>query len=249
MPESETSKRTSTRPQQVRRWTLLDLQKSQGGDEPARLPMNQESVTTFDGIIKSMRSLALDALYTLQVDIRCGIIHMMARLLTAPYSLPYSTNTPDPTVLSLNSDLLSSDDALSTYLPSEEHRFLTTGLAALLDTLLVTDASRIKAMDANGCGRMQLNILVLQQNLKVIEGDVSLARSSHFFELFAEGADAIVARVKETGGKGLDFSLEEFKVLVELCHSEGLQSSQRESSVQAKKSLAEHLRQLEECMS
>lgn len=195
-----------------------------------------------------MRSMALDALFTLQVDIRCGIAHMTARMLDAPYLLPYPTNNPNPEALALNSDLLSSDDALHTYLSLEEHSFMTKGLAALLDTLLVANASRIRSMDANGCGRMQLNILVLQQNLKAIEGDVSLFRSSHFFELFVEGADAIVARAKEAGGN-FDFSLEECKILVDLCHSEGLQSTQRESSVQAKKNLADHHRQLEDCMS
>ncbi|KAL8874208.1 MAG: hypothetical protein Q9174_000436 [Haloplaca sp. 1 TL-2023] len=249
IPEAQTYQRTSARPQQVRRWTLLDLQKTQSNDEPVHLPMTQESATRFDGIIKSMRSLALDALYTLQVDIRCGVIHMTTRLLNAPYLLPYPPNNPDPTVMSLNSDLLSSDDTLSTYLPVEEHRFLTTGLAQLIDLLLVADASRIKTMDLNGCGRMQLNILVLQQNLKAIEGDVSLSRSSHYFDLFAEGADAIVDMIKKEGAKNVDFSFEEMKHLVELCHSEGLQSAQREASVQAKKRMAEHFQLLKEYMS
>ncbi|KAL8736828.1 MAG: hypothetical protein Q9181_002292 [Wetmoreana brouardii] len=245
---SEFLKRTSTRPQQVRRWTLLDLNRPYNDGEAVHLPMDQELATTFNGIITSMRSLALDALFTLQVDIRCGIAHMMMKMLDAPYLISYPTNNPDSKVLDLNLDLVNFDDALSTYLSLEEHRFITSGLATFVDTLLVAHASRIKAMDVNGCGRMQLNILVLQQNLKGVEGDVSLSRSSHFFELFAEGADSIVARVKETGGKDSGFTLEEWKVLVELCHSEGLQSAQRETSVQARRRLTEHLRQLEEYM-
>ncbi|KAL9583743.1 MAG: hypothetical protein Q9212_002530 [Teloschistes hypoglaucus] len=248
VPQSESYKRTSSRPQQTRRWTLLELSKSTSNDAAVQLPLNQEAATTFDGIVGSMRSMALDALFTLQVDMRCGVAHMAARMLDAPYLLPYPTNNPNPEVLTLNSDLLSSDDALHTYLSEDEHRFMMNGLAALLDQLLVTNASRIRSMDVNGCGRMQLNILVLQQNLKAIEGDVSLPRSSHFFEIFVEGADTIVARAKKAGGK-VEFSLDECKVLVELCHSEGLQSTQRELSVQAKKNLANHHRQLEEYMS
>ncbi|KAL8782539.1 MAG: hypothetical protein Q9213_005304 [Squamulea squamosa] len=244
-PQLQAPKRTS-RPQPARRWTLLDLDKPHNKDEPIYLPMNQESAATFDGVIRSMRSLALDALFTLQVDIRCGIAHMLGQLLDAPYSLPYPTNNPDPSVLSLNSDLLSFDDTLSTYLHPKEHRFITTGLAALVDSLLVTQASHIQRMDANGCGRMQLNILVLQQNLKSIEGEVLLSRSAHYFELFTEGADAIIARAKESGAKELDFNLEELKALVELCHSEVLQSNQREPSIQARKKLTEHICQLEE---
>lgn len=208
--------------------------------------MTAESVATFDVVIASMRSLALDALFTLQVDIRCGIAHMLGRLYDAPYSLPYPTNNPDPNVLSLNSDLLSFDDTLSSYLDDKEHRFITGGLATLMDSLLVTHAGDIGCMDSNGCGRMQLNILVLQQNLKAIEGGVQLSRSADYFELFAEGADAVVQRAQQTGAKEADFSIEEFKSLVELCHSEALRSQQRESSMQARKKLTEHLRQLDE---
>lgn len=241
-PQSQSAKRTSTRPQQVRRWTLLDLSKPRSEDELTCLRMNAESAATFDGIVTSMRSMALDALFTLQVDIRCGIAHMIGQMLNAPYSLPYATNNPDPSVLSLNADLVSFDDALSSHLPSKERRFITAGLAALVDTLVVTNASQIKLMNANGCGRVQLNILVLQQNLKAIEGDVSLSRSAHYFELFSEGPEAIVAR----GAKDPDFSLEERKSLLELCHSEALHSTQRESSMQARKQLTEQLRQLDE---
>lgn len=192
-----------------------------------------------------MRALALDALFTLQVDIRCGIAHMIAQMLQAPYSLEYPTNNPDPGVLSLNSDLLSFNDTVLTCLPPREHRFITGGLTAWMDALLVSGAARIVSMNANGCGRMQLNILVLQQNLKAIEGDISLSRSARFFELFAQGEDAVIAKARETGWKDMDFSLEELKALLELCHSESLQSPQRESSVQARKRLEEHLRQLE----
>ncbi|KAL8890966.1 MAG: hypothetical protein Q9215_001967 [Flavoplaca cf. flavocitrina] len=244
--QSQAPESISTRPRQVRRWTLLDLNKPHSGDEPIHLPMTAESAATFDVVIASMRSLALDALFTLQVDIRCGIAHMLGRLYNAPYSLPYPTNNPDPNVLSLNSDLLSFDDTLSSYLDDKEHRFITDGLARLMDSLLVTHAGDIGCMDSNGCGRMQLNILVLQQNLKAIEGGVQLSRSADYFELFAEGADAVVERAQQSGAKEADFSIEEFKSLVELCHSEALQSQQRESSVQARKKLTEHLRQLDE---
>ncbi|KAL8836867.1 MAG: hypothetical protein Q9170_002758 [Blastenia crenularia] len=246
VPEAKVSKRGSTRPQQTRRWTLLGLNKPASDKEPLHLPMTHEAAATFDGIVTSIRDLALDALFTLQVDIRCGVAHMTAQMLKTPYLLSYPTNNPDSNVLSLNSDLLSFDDALSAYLPSAEHRFITAGLGAFVDTFLVAHASLIPSMNANGCGRMQLNILVLQQNLKSIEGDVSLSRSAHFFELFMEGAEAFVARAKMSDPKDYDFTLEERKALVELCHSEGLQSAQRESSAQARKRLTELLKQLED---
>ncbi|KAL9021031.1 MAG: hypothetical protein Q9185_001699 [Variospora sp. 1 TL-2023] len=243
--ESQSTERASTRPQQIRRWTVLELKKPHTDEEPIHLPLNQEAAATLDGIVQSMRALAIDALFTLQVDIRCGIAHMIAQMLKAPYSLEYPTNNPDPGVLSLNSDLLSFNDTVLTCLPPREHRFITGGLTAWTDALLVSGAARIVLMNANGCGRMQLNILVLQQNLKAIEGDISLSRSARFFELFAQGEDVVVAKARETRWKDMDFSLEELKALLELCHSESLQSPQRESSVQARKRLEEHLRQLE----
>ncbi|KAL8803599.1 MAG: hypothetical protein Q9182_003104 [Xanthomendoza sp. 2 TL-2023] len=240
-PQPQSSQRTSTRPQQGRRWTLLDLDKPHRKDEPTHLPLNPESAATFDGIVSSIRGTALDALFTLHVDIRCGVAHMIGQMLQASYSLSYPTNNPDATVLSLNSDLLSFDETLSSYLPSKEHRFVTGGLAALIDGLLVANASQIKCMDGHGNGRMQLNILVLQQNLKAIEGEVSLSRSAHFFELFSEGPEAVIAR----GAEETDFSVEERKSLLELCHSMALHSTQRESSMQARRKLEEHLRQLD----
>ncbi len=76
-------------------------------------------------------------------------------------------------------------------------RFITTGLGLLVDTLLVTNASSIKAMNSAGCQRMQLNLLVLQQNLKNIEPDVVLRRSAQYFDLFLAGPDQIIEKAKE----------------------------------------------------
>ena len=204
--------------------------------------------SAFDGIISSFRDLATTILYTLHTDIRCGVIHMITRVLHAHYLLDQPANDPDPSVLALNADLVSFDDKIIAYLPDEEHRFITRGLALLLDQLLVTKACQIAAMNLNGCGRMQLNILVLQQNLKTIEDDVRLARSAEYFELFHEGADAIVAFAGASGDKELEFTLEEVKVLVKLCYSEGLQSQQREVAMQAKKGLDDDEYQLTERM-
>jgi exocyst complex component 4 len=194
------------------------------------------------------QGLATTALITLHVDIRCGLIHMISRVLKAPYLLDQAVNEPDPNILALNADLLSFDDNLTIFLPDKEYSFITTGLGLLLDTLLVGNASRIPVMNLNGCQRMQLNILVLQQNLKSVESGVNMTRSAQFFDYFAQGANAIIEKAKATGGKDLGFSMEEFKVLVELCYSEALQSSQRDVAAQAKRALGDHLLQLSESM-
>lgn len=241
--------------------------------------------------------LATTALLTLQLDIRAGIIHMLTRTLSIPYLLPHPATDPDPSILTLNSDLLNLDNTLTTHLPSAEHTFIMTGLTKLVDTFLVRNAGKVVAMNLNGCGRMQLNILVLQQNLKAVEtrGEVALSRSAAFFDLFLEGAEGVVGRAKlaaqrgaanrngdvslEKGSEGEGravggrvgkdgggedrnkgdgdnatptspelsfFSLEEMKVLLALCYSEGLRSDKREVVVHAKRGLNEHMLALSE---
>ena len=202
----------------------------------------------FDGIVGSFRELAMTVLCTLHIDIRCGIMHMIERSLHGQYVLEQPTNDADPGVLSLNSDLVSFDENITGYLREREHTFITTGLGLLLDQLLVTNASHIRSMNMNGCARMQLNILVLQQNLKNIEKDVELKRSAQFFGLFTEGPNTITSKAKETHGKDLGYSYEELKVLVELCYSEGINSPRREVAVAAKRALSDDLLALSEHM-
>jgi len=251
-PDQNQPNRDSFKPPPPPRWTLFATPTplSSTSNTPIHLVLTPETAPAFDGILASFRSLATTALLTLHLDIRCGIIHMLTRTLAAPYLLSQPAQDPDPSILALNADLLAFDDNLTTYLPSAEHAFTTTGLASLSDTYLVRCASRIPAMNAYGCARIQLNILVLQQNLKAIEPASALPRSTHFFNLFAEGADAIVARAKESldKGEGLGFDLEEMKVLVELCYSEGVRSEVREESVRAKRREGESLLGLSECM-
>ncbi|MCJ1394198.1 Exocyst complex component 4 [Xylographa bjoerkii] len=231
-----------------RRWTLVNAANMQDGDQPVYLPMTKETVGPFDEILARYRVLATTALLTLHVDIRCGMIHMISRVLKAPYFLDQPGNEPDPSILALNADLLSFDDNLTVHLPNKEYKFITSGLGLLLDTILVTNASQITVMNLNGCERMQLNILVLQQNLKSIESEVALTRSAVFFDYFIQGAESIIDRAKATGGKDMGFSLEEIKVLVELCYSEALQSQHRDIAAQARKALSDHLLQLSESM-
>ncbi|KAI9875177.1 MAG: hypothetical protein M1830_008789 [Pleopsidium flavum] len=231
---------------QSRRWTLLYATRLRDSSLPVYLPMTPDTAVAFDGIVSSFQELAMTVLFTLHIDIRCGIIHMIERCLHGNYQLEQPANDADGNVLALNADLVSFDENITSYLRERARDFITTGLGFLLDQLLVTNASHINTMNLNGCGRMQLNILVLQQNLKNIEDDVALARSAQFFDFFTEGPDAIIARAKETGGKDLGFSYEELKLLVELCYSEGLKSSNREVATTAKRALNDHLLALSE---
>jgi exocyst complex component 4 len=120
-----------------------------------------------------------------------------------------------------------------------------TGLSILLDDLLLHFAPKIPVMNPNGCGRLQLNILVLQQNLKNVEPAALLSRSATYYDLCFEGPEAIVSAAREKG-KELGFTYEEMKTLLELSYSEGVQSERREVAVQAKRSLDENVLALSE---
>ena len=238
-----------------RQWSLLDSTRVKDNNSPVYLPMTQETVEAFDSILSSIRTLGTIALLTLHIDIRLGIIHMLNRTLHAPYLLAQPAQDPDPSVLSLNADLLSFADTLTTHLTSPAQSFITSGLAQLIDTVLVSNASHIgSGMNEHGCGRMQLNILVLSQNLKSIETSsqdhsIELERSARFYDLFMEGADAIVEKARDKGGEGLEgFDLEELKALVELWYKEGTESGAREVQVKSRRELGDKLLVLSECL-
>jgi exocyst complex component 4 len=196
-------------------------------------------------------------LLTLHLEVRCQIIQSLSVALspeTAPYLLEQVVNDPDPRILALNADLISYDETAARLLRDKEIYFVRTGLGLLIDTFLVTNAGVVKAMNANGCGRMQLNILVLQQNLKNIEQDVGLQRAARYYDLFTEGPEAVVKKAKE-GKEGAaakrgreSFNYDELKTLVELCFSEQLADPERGVSVVAKREMGEYLLQLSEYM-
>lgn len=189
------------------------------------------------------------------MEIRCQIVRSLTIALSpesAPYLLEQVVNDPDPQILSLNADLVSYDETVTTFLREKEISFIRTGLGLLIDTFLVTNAAMVKAMNAHGCGRMKLNILVLQQNLKNIEANMNLDRAGKFFDLFTAGPDATIKHAKEEKESGTEgkemFSYEELKMLVELCYSEQLASPERGISTVAKRGMGEHLLQLSEYM-
>jgi exocyst complex component 4 len=211
--------------------------------------------------VSSYQELAGTVLLGLHMEIRMQIIQALSVALsptTAPYLLEQVVNDPDPRILALNADLVSYDETTSRYLRAKELAFLRTGLAQLIDTFLITNAGMVKAMNANGCGRMELNILVLQQNLKNIEPDVDLARAAAYYDLFAEGAEVIIRRAKEIkvdgegegGGQGQKegFGYEELKTLLELCYSERIEDPERGVSTVARRELGDAALRLSEVM-
>ncbi|KAI0995771.1 putative exocyst complex component [Podosphaera aphanis] len=237
-------------------WSLRGMKREQNSQPPVYLPMTQETVVGFDSIVSSYHELAEKILLTLHMEIRCQTIYAltmaMSPIITAPYLLEQAVNNPDPKILRLNADLITYDEVVARLLRDKETVFIRRGLGLFVENFLIANAGQVGAMNAHGCGRMLLNILVLQQNLKAIEPDVSLGRAARFFDLFTEGPDAIVKYAKDlkdnSNSMRETFCYEDLKTLIELCYSEQTSSSDRGNTTISKRDMAEHLLQLSEYM-
>lgn len=218
---------------------------------------------SFDKIVEAYEELAGTVLLTLHAEVRCRIIHSLSVSLspaTAPYVLPpdQEIKEPDTEILSLNSELVAYDETLVRFLRRDaEIAFVRTGLGRLVNSYLVANALKTQPMNQRGCERIQLNILVLQQNLKNVEAGVDLTRAADYFALFAQGPDGIVERAKrdaaapkdeDVEGSSPRFSYDEFKALTELCYSEQLANPERGIAAAAKRQMGEKVLALSEYM-
>lgn len=218
---------------------------------------------TFDNIITSYEDLAQAALLTLRMEARCRILYSLGVVLspeTAPYVLDQEVREPDPEILRLNAELVALDESTVRYLRDREVAFMRTGLGLLVNRYLVANAPTASPMNARGCGRMRLNVLVLQQNLKNIEEGADLSRAAEYFSLFDRGPDAIVEKAREVaeatgkgGGEGEErkegvevFTYDELKNLMELCYSVQLNDPERGVTAAAKREMGDKMLNLSE---
>lgn len=182
---------------------------------------------------------------------------------TAPYVLgEQEIREPDQQILSLNAELVAYDEITTRFLRDKELRFVRTGLGLLVNRYLIINALATQPMNSRGCDRMQLNILVLQQNLKNIEPGVDLGRAADFYALFQKGPDALVDKVKsevearqQAGGGAADgegistrYTYDELKTVLELSFSEQVHDPERGVAAAAKRQLNEKVLALSELM-
>ncbi|KAF2452307.1 Sec8 exocyst complex component-specific domain-containing protein [Lineolata rhizophorae] len=250
----DSSRRKGRQNQQQRRWTMVVSTGQQTTMERVYLPLNQETALEFDGVVDRYNKLADTVLNTLHFEVRCEISHYVSRAFQPPFYLEHAFTEPDADVVTLNTSLVSFEEVATAHLRTREHDFITTGLGRLTDALVLSLATRgITEMNEAGAGRAQLDILVLQQNLKTMEPPALLVRSSRFFDLFGQGAETVVMRVKDAKARGkveeeLGLGYDELKVLVELCYSEALKSPRRDIAEKAKRNMDEQLLALSECL-
>jgi exocyst complex component 4 len=207
----------------------------------------------FDRVVSAYQSLSTRVLRTLHLSIRSTILHSLHTCIQPNLFADAPINDPDPVILALNSSLVGFDTEVSRYIPATTYPRITHGLANLMDTYLLTLCTRtIFRMNTNGCAHMQLNVLVLQQNLKNIEENAALPYAALFFDLFTAGPFAIVARAKRYGKDyGVPramFTEQNVKKLLEMCYEEKVNKEDRESSVAARRKLDAQLLELSEFM-
>ncbi|ETN40636.1 uncharacterized protein HMPREF1541_04915 [Cyphellophora europaea CBS 101466] len=82
------------------------------------------------------------------------------------------------------------------------------------------------------------------------EDDGILTDTHAYYSLFLEGPDEVMKYVSnaKSSGKGVGFSYDELRTLIELCFSEALRGDDREESVKARKRMGDVLLQLGEVM-
>lgn len=266
------------------------MQPTADGSTPVYLPLTTETAAKFDASLATFRTLAQTALFTLHIDIRCGIIFRLTQSLRGPNAdntenavqtsqPPRDSSVPDPDletwpwvlasppssasplVLSLNNDLISFDENTSAYLSPRDRNFIFTGLARLVDRMLVTGASMIQVMNEHGAARMGLDVLVLQQNLRNITGtairdpeassnglgihatatatsdeEILSDSTQYYTSLFPAGPEKIMEYVqnRKAAKQDVGYTYDELRTLIELCYSTKLRAG-REEAVKAKK--------------
>ncbi|BFZ61179.1 exocyst subunit [Saitoella coloradoensis] len=214
-------------------------------DRP-RLPLTKELTSRFDALLATYDQLAESVLLTLRIEMRLHVTyHIELALTDGNYSLDEKTVEPDPHVSDLNADLVLLDERLSGALPNWEYRFVTKGMAVLIDELLVTLAGEsIRLINKVGVLKMMLNILALQQNLKnFVSGpsDAQLARSTEYWKLYELGPARLLEIIKTH--QPPHFTFDQLKNMLRLQYSDNLaratNENRRDSALQARRGFNE----------
>lgn len=250
---SDSSNAETTGQRHNRRWTVLSSSEPRAETARVYLPLSSETVEHFDRVVSTYHSLSNRALRTLHLSIRSTILHSLDTSIPTTLYIDTLLSDPSPSILSLNSSLVSFDTTVSTYIPSSSYTHITRGLASLMDTYLLSLlTTRLVRLNAHGCALMQLNILVLQQNLKNIEHAAALPHAALFFDLFTAGPDAIVQRARDMGNgfgvPGKWFGEDQVKRLLVMAYEQRVSAENREESVLAKRALDGQLLEVSEFM-
>ena len=144
----------------------------------------------------------------MHIDLRLLLLHGATSALRQTYTLEQPYNDPDPAILTLSQSLSSYSSHLEAHLLPPQLQFITSNLDVLANAAFIELVALVPAMDEYGLGRMGLNVVVLQQALKALQGESSLERARVFWQLMKEGEVGLQDRVEGAG-----FGEQEFRGL------------------------------------
>ncbi|KAI9250189.1 Sec8 exocyst complex component-specific domain-containing protein [Phascolomyces articulosus] len=179
-----------------RRWSTAGHDKNSLQDDsagPILLPLKNEAARRFDTLLTTYQQLAETCLFTLRLENRCHVIYYLEMAMQeGNYYLEDETYEPDPYIITLNQDLVEVDDCITASLPPKDELFAFDGLPALIVHILISEASHIKRMNANGVQKMMRNVLALQQNLANFvppSQNSVMERAREYYQLFNLGSE------------------------------------------------------------
>ncbi|KAJ3554644.1 hypothetical protein NM688_g3000 [Phlebia brevispora] len=186
--------------------------------EQLKLPLSNAMAMRFQALLKTYEQLSESILYTVRSDIRCRVMHHLDLALRhGHYSIDREASEPDPHIVDLNAELAKCDDFASSTLPEKERRnsFVFDGLSHLMESLLITNAKYLRAINTHGVKKMLRSILALQQNIRTIAQEsrhADFERAKRYYSLFALSPRDLLDTVRQKQ----EFSFDEYKVILDL---------------------------------
>jgi exocyst complex component 4 len=152
-----------------RRWTLISsLSAATPSATPTHLPLTPATAIFFDNALLAYITLSHLSLSTLRLDLRLASISLLTQSLQGPILLPSPATSASPPILNLNADLGTVNQSLTTHLNIKERRFVTSGLARLVDRKFVSGATAIQTLNRDGASRILIDVLVAGKGLRDI---------------------------------------------------------------------------------
>lgn len=245
-----------------KRWTLMEISKStqttehysSTEKETENLILTGEPLKRFDAAVSELEYLADTCVIALRCDMRCRTLYYIDRtMVEGEYLLDNETEERDVFIGYLDAECVKCDEHMVDCLLESDKDFILTGLARLVNELLISDADSLDVINSNGVQKMQCNILVLQQMLKSVVSDpkhVDFSKAIKFYELAGWSPVSLIDSIKNGS---VDQNYEECKMLIRLANSETIHrhesAGRRDAASVTKNILNEQLVQLHEYFS
>ena len=164
-----------------------------------RSTLSEPLLDRYHGMMDEYIELCCDMLVCMRTELRTHLMSLLHQSMSSGnFSIEERAGEIDPSMTELNHDVVRMHGAAHRQLSGEEEYFITLGMAAVIDDVLVNDCERIPAMTPHGAEKMSLSILALQQNLRNVlrrPAAVQLNRSRSFYELFPLGPEELLSQI------------------------------------------------------